>query len=161
MTRLFDNPTKAVYVIVAFVVLLLLLFSITSRGSELSVEGGSAVGRGETPTIGLDIRWPTAGPARTDYELGFNLIGESVYKDKPVSNQIAWHGMLWDGYKNFEMGIGAAYFNVPSPYTCDLNFALGARYRLGRVAVTWRHFSSAGSCHPNIGRDLLTAAWSF
>ena len=82
--RLFRNPKSAVYLIVAFVVAFLLLLAIRARAeSTIQVEGGSAVLRGYTPTLGLSIQWPEAGPARTDYELGFMLIGDGNYLEKP------------------------------------------------------------------------------
>lgn len=159
---LFRNPKRVQYAIAAFVLLLLLLFAARSRGSELQVEGGAAMLRGYAPTLGLSIQWPGAGPAGTDYEAGFNLIGESTYHDADVTNQSVWYGMLWDGYRAIELGIGAAYFNVESPYTCQFTFALGARWRVtGRVAVQWRHYSTAGSCRPNVGRDLGTISYFF
>jgi len=162
MKTLFNNPKKVVYLIAAFVAVLLLLFAIKSRGSELTVEGGSAMIRGETPALGLNIQWLQAGPVGTDYELGFNLIGQSRYQGNDVTNQIVWHAMLWDGYKRAELGIGAAYFNVPSPYACQFDFTLGARWRFtDHISAQWRHYSSAGSCTPNVGRDLLTFGWRF
>jgi hypothetical protein len=162
VNALFGNRKKMVYVIVAFVAALLLLFAIKSRGSDLTFEGGAAMVRGETPAIGLNIQWLRAGPVGTDYELGFDLIGQSTYRNVDVSNQIVWHAMLWDGYKKAELGIGAAYFNVPSPYACQFGFTLGARWRFtDHLAAQWRHYSSAGSCTPNVGRDLLTLGWRF
>jgi hypothetical protein len=70
--------------------------------------------------------------------------------------------MLWDGYRAVELGIGAAYFNVESPFTCQTTFALGARWRITkRLATQWRHYSTGGSCQPNSGRDLATVSWRF
>lgn len=160
--RLFRNPRPTVYLIIGFVVLLLLLFSITSRASELQVEGGAAVLRGYTPTLGLSIQWPGAGPANTDYEVGFNLVGDGTYNGVEFGNQVTWYGMLWDGYRGIELGLGAAYTNVENPFACQFTFALGARWRIAeRVAAQWRHYSTAGSCQPNTGRDLLTLSWRF
>lgn len=163
MAKLFRNPKSVVYLIVAFVLALLLLFALHARAeSTLQVEGGAAVLRGYTPALGLSIQWPRAGPADTDYELGFMLIGDGTYDDEDFGNQVVWYGMLWDGYRQIELGLGAAYFNVESPFTCDFTFALGARWRITeRVSAQWRHYSTAGSCQPNTGRDLLTAAWRF
>jgi len=160
--RLFRNHKSTVWLIVAFVAALLVLFAIRARGSELQVEGGSAMLRGYTPTLGLSIQWPGAGPAGTDYELGFNLVGDGTYDGAEFSNAVTWYGLLWDGSRAVELGIGAAYTNVETPFTCQLTFALGARWRATeRVAAQWRHFSTGGSCQPNVGRDLLTVAWRF
>jgi hypothetical protein len=159
---LFRNPKSAQIGIVIFVLLLLLLFAVKSRGSELQVEGGAAVLRGYTPALGLSIQWPDAGPAGTDYELGFMLVGDGSYNEVDFGNQVVWYGMLWDGYRAVELGIGAAYFNVESPFTCQFTFALGARWRFARrVSAQWRHYSTAGSCQPNSGRDLATISYRF
>jgi hypothetical protein len=159
--KLFDNPKPALYAIAAFVLLLLLAFSCTSRGEELRFEVGSATVRGETPAIGLELRWPLAGPVNTDYEVGFLLSGTSNhYRDNP--NAFTGYGMIVDGWKKAEIGLGVAYTNVEWEYTCKLTAALMARYRFtNRVAVQWRHFSSAGSCNPNAGRDFATISWRF
>lgn len=161
--RLFRNPKSAVAIIVVVVLALLWFFSRESRAeSTLQVEGGSAVLRGYTPTLGLSIQWPLAGPADTDYELGFMLIGDGTYNEVDFGNQVVWYGMLWDGYRDIELGIGAAYFNVESPFTCQFTFALGARWRFtSRLAAQWRHYSTAGSCAPNSGRDLATINYRF
>lgn len=161
MPRLFDNKKPVLYAIIAFVAALLVLFSLKSEGSELTFEAGSAIVRGETPTVGINMAWPDAGPVGTDYELGFNLVGESEhYRKNP--NAITLRGMLWDGYKRVSLGLGFAYTNVEQEYACQVTFALGIRVRLfERVAVQARHFSSAGSCKPNAGRDLLTVSWRF
>ena len=160
--KLLRNPKSSLYLIAAFVILLLVLFARHARASELQLEGGAAVLRGYTPTLGLSIQWPDKGPAGTDYELGFLLIGDGTYNGREFSNQGLWYAMLWDGYRDIELGIGAARFTVESPFTCQTNFALGARWRITeRIATQWRHYSSAGSCYPNYGRDLLTLAYRF
>jgi hypothetical protein len=162
MNKLLDNPTKVIVAIVIFVGLMLLLFSVESRGSDLYFDAGSAIVRGETPVVGLNIAWKEAGPVKTDYELGFKLIGQSTYKERDQSNQFVVHGMLVDGWKNFEMGMGFAYFNVESEYTCQFTYSLLMRYRFTeRIHAQAHHFSTAGSCDPNPGRDLLTVGWRF
>lgn len=160
--KLFNNPKAMRWVIVVAVAILLLMLSVKSRGEELYFDAGSAVARGETPVIGLNIAWKQAGPVNTDYELGFKLIGQSDYGDNHQSNQFVVHGMLIDGYKNFEMGLGFAYFNVPSDYTCQETFTLLTRWRFSdRIHAQYQHYSSGGSCKPNVGRDLLTLGWRF
>ena len=161
MKKLFDNQKPVVYGIAAFVVILLILWSVKARADDLYFEAGSAVIRGETPAIGVHINWREKGPANTDYEAGFDLVGQSTnYRSNP--NAIILHGALVDGYKNFEAGLGFYWHNVEWEYNCDFGFQLLARWRFTeRVAVQWRHFSSAGSCKPNAGRDLLLFSWRF
>jgi hypothetical protein len=159
--KIFDNKKGSVIAIVIFVALLVTLFSVKARSEELYISGGSAVVRGETPTLGFNIAWKEQGPVNTDYELGFYLIGESDYYQHN-SNQIVVYGNLVDGYKKFEAGIGFAWFNNQSEYTCTETFSLLARWRFtDRFHVQAHHFSSAGTCRPNKGRDLLTFGFRF
>lgn len=162
MPRLFRNRKPVLYAIIAFCIGLVILYSCESRAEQtLELEAGSAMLRGETPTLGFNIACKECGPVRTDYEFGFELIGESsYYRDNP--NVIQIHAQLVDGWKKFEMGLGFYWQNVAHEYTCDFGFHLLARYRFNdRVALQWRHSSSAGSCRPNAGRDLLTLGVRF
>jgi hypothetical protein len=160
--RLFRNPWQAVVGIVIFLVLFVFLLNKEARSEEVYFDAGSAVIRGFTPTIGLNIAWKEEGPKKTDYELGFKLIGDSEFKGEDQSNQFVVHGMLVDGWKNAEMGIGFAYFNVKTEYNCQFTFSMLGRYRFtDRIHAQWQHFSTAGSCTPNYGRDLLTLGWRF
>lgn len=168
MKRLFRNPRPAVYAIFAFVLVLLGLFAVKARADQtLAVEAGSAMLRGETPTLGFTIACKGCGPVETDYEYGFELIGTSShYQDNP--NVIQLHAQIVDGWKNFEMGLGFFGTNIEHEYTCRFGFHLLARLRRPSHWWGWlpdsaqyRHSSSAGSCKPNAGRDLLTLGWTF
>jgi hypothetical protein len=160
--RLFRNPKGAVYGILAFAVLLLMLFAMQARAEQtLQFEAGAAVLRGETPAIGLTIGCPGCGPVGTDYEYGFDLVGDShEYSESP--NAIGPRVMIVDGYKRASLGLGFQWWNVETEYTCQFTFALMARYRISdRFALQWRHSSSAGSCRPNYGRDLVMLSFRF
>ena len=162
MNRLFRNPKPALYGIIIFLCLLIILFATKARAEQtLALEAGSAVLRGETPTLGFTIACKECGPVRTDYEFGFELMGaSSYYVDNP--NVIQLHAQIVDGWKRFEMGLGFFWLNQPVEYTCDFGFHLLARYRFNdRFALQWRHSSSAGSCVPNAGRDLVTLGVRF
>src|SRR5690606_25611750 len=143
MKRLFRNPKPALYAILLFVACLLLLFAISSRAAEqtLTLEAGSAIVRGETPTIGRNSACLRCGPIDTDYEFGFDLIGESTYHGENP-NAIQVHAQLVDGWKRAELGLGFYYQNSPGAYVCDFGFHLLARYRFtDRIAAQWRHSS--------------------
>lgn len=159
--KLLGNKWPVVVVVTIFVLAALFLYSRESRGSDLSFEAGSAIVRGETPVVGLAVNFPRAGPVNTDYEVGFLLSGTSTERESNP-NAFTLYGLLVDGWKNFEMGMGFAYTTVEWEYTCQTTFALMARWRFtDRIAVQARHFSSGGSCDPNAGRDFLTASWRF
>lgn len=160
--RLFRNSPRTVIAIVAFVLALLALFAVRARAEQtLAVEAGAAVLRGETPAVGLTIGCPRCGPVGTDYEFGFDLVGDShEYSESP--NAIGPRVMLVDGWRRAELGIGFQWWNVETGYTCQFTFALMARWRFSeRIATQWRHSSSAGSCRPNYGRDLLAVSFRF
>lgn len=162
MNNLFRNNRNSKIAIVVFIILLFAFFAIKARAQEtLDVEVGSAVLRGETPVLGLTMACRGCGPIYTDYEFGFDLIGESTHEIYN-SNVIQVRGQIVDGWGRFEMGLGFYYQNVAQEYTCDFGFHLLARYRVvERLSVQWRHSSSASSCYPNAGRDLITVAWRF
>ena len=162
MNRLFLNKKPVVYGIGVFVIALLVLFAFKARADQtLEFEAGSALVRGETPAVGITIACKLCGPVSTDYEIGFDLIGESEHRQHNPNN-IQVRAQIVDGYKNVELGIGFYYQNQPGEYVCGWGFHLLARYWIsGRFAVQWRHSSSAGSCDPNAGRDLLTIGYRF
>jgi hypothetical protein len=160
--KLLRNPLSAVVFIVLIILTYLFLLSKEARSEEIYFNGGSTIVRGYTPTVGLTIAWKEQGPVKTDYELGFNLIGDSTFKGEDQSNQFVVHAMLVDGWMKAELGIGFAYFNVPSDYNCQTTFSILARYRFTeRIHIQEHHFSTGGSCMPNYGRDLLTIGWRF
>ena len=160
--RLFRNSKGTVAAILVFVAALLVLFAVRARAEQtLAFEAGAAMLRGQTPAIGLTIGCPQCGPVGTSYEYGFDLVGDShEYSESP--NAIGPRVMIVDGWRRAELGLGFQWWNVETGYTCQFTFALLARWRFSeRVAAQWRHSSSAGSCRPNTGRDLLTVSYGF
>lgn len=165
--KLFQNPGRVVIGIIVFVAALIALFSVISRADAhenrqtLTLEAGRAVIRGETDVLGFTVACKLCGPAGTDYEYGFELIGQSEFYNKNP-NVIQLHAQIVDGWRRFEMGLGFYAMNNRQEYVCPFGFHLLARWRFTeRIALQWRHSSSAGSCRPNAGRDLLTAGWRF
>lgn len=147
----------AVALFLAALLLTLAFCSQKAEGSEIRVEAGSAIVRGYTPTLGLSAYYTDAGPAATDVEAGVLLIGESTFKGERQSNTATVYGMLWaNAGPKFQLGLGLAYTQGDQRYTCEGTFTLGVRYQpTRRIALTGRHFSSADTCKPNTGRDVL------
>lgn len=161
---------RTMVALVAIFVLLFLLFAARDAfagDSEFSFQGGYAALRGETPAIGLNLRWPEAAPGGMDWEAGLLLSGTSAYKDRDNSNVATVYGMLVPNWGPFEMGLGLAYHSSGEVwnYTCAETFALMLGMRVQRVTLRWMHFSSGGTCKPNVGRDFplvgLTFGWRF
>lgn len=163
LEKLFRIPTAMRWTVAAMIVLLIVLWSVHARGSELVFSGGGTVGRGYAPVIGLDVRWPLSGPANTDYELGMRLVGESTYREAEQSNQIIVHASLADGWKAFQAGLGMAYLANTDAYNGGhVNYRLFLRWVAHeRVRLSYEHFSCAGSCDPNLGRDMVLVGWRF
>lgn len=165
LRRLFRNPDKAIVGIAIFLAVLLALFSCESRGaeSELRFSAGSTVARGIAPVIGFDILWPHAGPVNTDYEFGMKLVGQSTYDGVEQANNIMTHLALVDGWRNFGAGFGIAYVSNVDRYNGGhQNFWLMLKWDPSkRVRVQYEHVSCAGSCSPNLGRDMVTVGWRF
>lgn len=160
MKKLFDNEKGVIVAIVVFVLLFLFLAFKDAKASSLDFFAGSAMVKGATPAVGLNVKWPEAGPGTTDWEAGFLLSGQSEFRgDQP--NTVSLYGMLVPNWNRFELGLGFAYHNNDWAYTCQETFALMAGYRLEHLSIRWQHFSSAGSCKPNPGRDFLLIGWRF
>lgn len=160
--ELFRNPKKAKILIATFIVAFLVLLAVKARADQdLTFEVGSAILRGPTPTLGFTVTCRECGPVGTDYEYGFELIGESTYHGSNP-NVIQVRGALVDSWWNVELGLGFFYQNVETEYVCQQGFHLLLRYRFTeRLSLQARHSSTAGSCQPNTGRDLLTLGWRF
>lgn len=132
--------------------------AILLLAQTLSLEGGIATG--EVPVVGATVGG-LEGPVGTHYEFGFDLVGDSHdYESSP--NAIGPRAMLVKSWKQFDAGLGFQWWNVETDRTCQFTFALLGRYRITeRVAVQWRHSSSANSCRPNHGWNLATVSWRF
>lgn len=166
LSKLFRNNQKTRIAIAVFVVALLAFFAIGPRTCKaeqtLTAEVGSAIVRGAAPTVGLTLGFPNAGPVKTDYEFGVQLVGSSDYEGESQPNAIMVHAALVDGFGPFEMGLGLYGHNVDWAYNCSFGFHLLARYRFTEhLGLQWRHYSTAGSCSPNPGRDIISVGWRF
>ena len=161
LPKLLNNEGATLAAIALFVALFIWAAARDAKAeSVLTLDGGSAMVRGYTPTLGFNVKWPEAGPARTDWEAGFHLSGQSRHhRDNP--NAFTLYGMLVPNVGPVELGFGFAYTNVAWEYACKETTALMAGYRHARWTLRWYHYSSAGSCTPNAGRDFLKIGRSF
>lgn len=161
MTKIFKNPKKTVYMILAFLGLLVsyLYFSSDAHGAEMEI--------GPTYTGEFNGGFALTFTERfaKNYELGLSLISDQNWDDHEVGN----NGNIWAAYvvhrpDNFwkilpsELLLGANYWiKTEAPITgCHVGYILGAKYRFYDYSVGWRHWSNSGICSPNSGQDLLT-----
>jgi hypothetical protein len=164
MFKLFRNPRAVVILIGIFLIAFLASLATKCRAETATFEVGRAIIHGETPAIGLNITFGEQYGVGHDlqdfnYQCGLLLIGANG----PNSNQIAAQCLVVDGFGRFDLGLGlAALQNSDQWNSGRVNFALMARYRFTeRMSLTYRHISNAGTHLPNIGRDMIFAAWTF
>lgn len=164
VSRLTRNPPSAQIAILIFILLLLGAFATQCRAeSVLQFEGGSTVGRGYAPAVGVSVVWPDAGPLDADFQCGIQLVGTSTFRDNDQPNQAAVQCLVVDGYKRLDLGIGVVALQNTDDYNgSHVNFSLLAGYRFtDKFGVIYRHWSNAGTVKPNIGRDMLLLTYRF
>ena len=80
-----------------------------------------------------------------------------------VDRNLFIHGQRLLRWRDFEIGIGAAYFQ-------NTNRALGQKFVVSasagyhfnkHLSLNFRHFSNAGSGQSNMGQDALLIGWTF
>lgn len=141
--------------------LVLLLFALPVYAEQtLTMEAGAAVLRAEQPSLGLTIACP-CGPSRTMLEYGVDYVGDWPRNDA-LQNVIQLRAQIVQGWKRFDAGIGLYWHNAETEHVCSFGFHLMGRWRATeRLFAQWRHSSSAGSCAPNNGLDLVTIGYRF
>lgn len=170
LTRLFSavpfNPGKRnTQIAVAIVVVLFVAgLATTCRGeSYVQFGAGTTIARGETSALDLAIVYPD-GPADASLLVGATLIGESTLYGLDMPPQIMWRAQIIEGFGRFDVGLGAAWIRNTDIYNCSgPSFALSLGYRFKALPITVgaNHFSNAGSCRPNKGRDFVAVSWRF
>lgn len=163
-TRKLESILRPVYLIAAFVILLMVFFAKESK-AEVQIEVGAGFLSGEFSQGGALLL--TENFVDGKYLLGMGVISKQEVTDRA--------GDLYDLEENLFvmaqrrvcqrwvcLGIGAAHFNAT-------NRALGSKFTaalsIELVKDNWslslRHFSNAGSARPNMGQDLLTLGYAF
>lgn len=160
--RIFPHKPAVRYVLVAFVILFVIALATTARAESVSVEVGSAVVRGPTPSIGFVKSWRNRGVGDYAYECGFGIVGSSTFRGAEQRNQGVAECLLVDGFGRFDVGAGLAAQSSSDAYNTRVNFSLLLRWRVtDRLSLTYRHRSNAGTGDPNLGRDLVLIGWSW
>ena len=146
--------------VLAFVIA---LASFARADSYVQFGAGSTILRGESSALDLAIVNPN-GPGDSSLLFGATLIGESTLYGLDMPPQIAWRAQIIEGFGRFDVGLGVAWIRNTDIYNCaGPSFALSLGYRFKSLPITASalHFSNAGSCRPNKGRDMVTVAWRF
>ena len=165
-TKLFDNPKKAVYLILGFLALFFsyLFFAPEADGAELEL--------GPTYTGEFNGGFGLVFSERfaDKYDIGVSLISEQSWEAVNIGNNgnvwaayVAKKPENWWGILPSEFAVGPnVWIKNQSPINgCNLGYMLNMKWRIHNFSVGVRHWSNAGACSPNRGQDLLTFGYSF
>ena len=142
---------------------------------QLDIFGGSTVVRGPTGVIAMNLRFPAVIAHYADLSVGFDIIGESTWCPAGGTgsscfnnNQAIVHAQVVSPLKyGFELGIGVAHIQHEDNYNSgSIDFSLSLQRQLWARKwpnAYWRyqHFSCAGTCSPNEGRDMILVGYRF
>lgn len=102
------------------------------------------------------------------YSVGMGYIMEQEVRDRAGNFYLVPENLFVQAqrivtYKNVELGLGVAYFNATNrALGSNFTAALSVDYNFtDKFSVGFRHYSNAGSDHPNMGQDILTIGYRF
>lgn len=165
MPKLFDNPKKVVYLLLAFVSLFLayLFFADDAEAAEFEVGATYTSEFNGGAAIVLSERFGK-------FDVGLTLISDQSWEQVHIGN----NGNVWaqyvavkpDKFWNWlpeEIAIGPSiWYKHESPIAdCHPGYTLSLKKRFGDFSVAIRHWSNAGICDVNRGQDALTFGWRF
>lgn len=164
--KLFNNPTKVVYILLAFTALFF-AYSYFSAAEATEAEFGATYTSEFNGGAALVLSERFAG----NIDVGISLLSDQSWEEVNVSNNaIFWAQFIAkkpDKFWNWlpdELGIGPSiWYKTESPISnCHPGFALSLKKRFGdHFSVGIRHWSNAGICSKNRGQDLLAVGWRF
>lgn len=171
-TRKLEALIKPAILVGIFLLLLGVGFCQEARG-EVTVEVGAPMLSGEYSKGGVLLLTERYVDGR--YAVGFGYISRQEVTDRGenfhevdenlfifVQRRVSFD-IRGCSHDCISLGIGPTYFNAT-------NRALGSKFAAAlsvefrpseRWSVNFRHFSNAGSAHPNMGQDMLTLGYTF
>jgi hypothetical protein len=169
---LFNNPPKAVILIVVFLTLFVLGLALNkchaaegpTDAPYVQFSGGSAIVRGEAPVIDVTYTYPAPQLHGAFWQGSMDIVGSSTYNNQNVSNNMILRGLFADGFGRFDVGLGVGWMLNPSPYNgSNVNFNLQLDYRFIDlpITLTYTHLSDAGITSHNLGRDIVLIGYRF
>lgn len=167
LQKLFNNPQKAVYFIVAFV-LLWIAYAVFSGAEAGEIEGGPTY----TGEFNGGAFLSVSERLGEHWDVGFGLISAQTWDegtDKVGNNGHVWAAYVVERPENWvpvlpsELSIGPNFWFKDNPPIngCQFGYRLGLKYRFGDFSIGVAHMSNAGTCPPNRGQDLLTFGYRF
>lgn len=164
--KLFNNPTKVVYILVAFVALFLAYLAFNdAEAAEFEVGATYTSEFNGGAAIVLSERFADR------FDVGIGLFSDQSWENVNVTNNgNVWAQYIatkpdkfWDWLPD-EIGVGPSiWYKYESPIaSCHPGYTLSLKKRFGETfSVAIRHWSNAGICEKNRGQDLLTFGWRF
>ena len=168
LRRIIPVDNSAPVVVILFVFVLLLALGIAFKGRRaigapvIQLSTGSSVLRGPAPVLGLSFDYPS-GRGGDVWRSQLLLVGHSDFRGVAYPNSYMAGEQYVTGFGGFDVGLGLAYLANPLPFNgvhMNFNLSLGFRFAFP-VAIAYEHFSCAGSCSPNLGRDVVLVGWRF
>jgi len=171
----FGNPLIVQIILYAMVAVFfgaMLLKCGNAHAAELDIMGGSTVVRGPTGVMAMNVVFPRVVADYASISVGFDIIGESAWRcpdnTECNNNQAIVHAQVVAPLRyNFDLGIGVAHIQHADNYNSgSIDFSLSLEHPVWQRKypdLFWRyqHFSCAGTCSPNEGRDMLLLGWRF
>jgi hypothetical protein len=163
-----DNPVPAKRALALIIFGFIAFFAINyARAAEVEIMGGGAAIRASTSWMGMKVIAPDIAGEGGDVGCGFRIIGASIYHDTWAAPQVVVDCQVFARMEDrVKIGVGIARLQHADPFNClapgGINFSLSAQGRVWeQLWIGWFHQSSAGSCEPNLGRDLIGVSWVF
>jgi len=148
------------YILIAiFIALSAWFFATEVEAAEFEI--GPTLLSGEFADGGMLIFTERLGK----WTLGGGYVSKQTCKcrvEVDLEENIFFQGQRIVDHKNWELGIGAAYFqNTNRALGKNLTWSLSLGYGKEHWSVRVRHWSNAGSGSPNLGQDVVTIGYAF
>ena len=160
-----DSKLKidGLWIIGAFILLLLFFFSQESEAVEIEI--GPTNLSGDWAKGGVLMLTQREG----HWAFGGGYVSEQFVNtcprpdcDNDIEANIFFQVHRMVEYKNWEMGLGPTWFqNTNRALGAHVNWGLSLGYKHKKWSIRLRHWSSAGSGSPNLGQDLVTIGYRF
>ncbi len=163
MNKLFNNPKPAIIAIVLFIMCWLWMRSC--EGETLFTVGAGMTSAEFSDSTGIIF----SERFNDKWQVDLVLIGEQAGNFKEGTTQIRNNfsigvsRIVMSRHKRFELGLGVAKWqNTSRIFGCDMTFHLNLAWNIQRRwALTWDHWSNAGTCTPNSGQELISIRYKF
>jgi len=164
--RKFESIVKPIYIVAAFVLLLLWGLSREADASETHVELGATFLSGE-PSKGamllLNEVW------NDKWVVGMGIASPQTVTDRSGTTYDVRTNLMVHGQRlvyitpKFRLGLGVAYWNAKTRWNgSNFTASMSVEYDLpGKWYATYRHWSNAGSASPNMGQDVFNIGYNF